>query len=1104
MFIKSILEKSVMEGVSLSSHIRDVLSRRKSDVVNLHEHYDQAVENLLTVARETKKEVRAFTTQDGIHVQAIFAPSNVTFSQGDDIYGPPKYSTSGNVFFLLQRLDDGETLSIPLQDTTSRDSFLKASRASFESILDRQVGLPEFKKGHALNSLTPIRLVTTLPGHQRPSFESRELDKAYASDPIKKLMLESVSSSNSADTRDTLTISSKPGPIVMVGYIGDFPKKIVVSHYRLHDFENMMEAFALTLQDVSDIKALYLEQNKAFYNTIYSNQTSIRRERLPHSMLEAGEGEADIYPEPTLNFICAGKDENTRKYRKEFIDRSYVLLFGSIESAKNIKPMNFSKIQRTMSSIVNSDATKNSFPDENIISIIDNGKYPAKAIAEKFDMPGLSKSQFSKAMNIYGFDNILSSIHISGSKMWNIGDAMKIAKIPQDWLRWEKEGPVLYSPEFSEPDENTKQTLSRLFPYLRATGKKIDELQLLGDKPGIRALTAKWKWLSRSDRSMQDKLDGLEREYKINATFNDYSTLITNMTEAVILRTLSEHTELHFDDAVEVLGDTNDLEIDEGKVTDIYKEYLDDKWSPEEDSQELMRDVYWDCLENEPTVLSDYEMSSLTSFNDLVNEGMIPEHETIDLIPRCLLGCSAIILIKNNLTQERISTLEIDISYNQDTPIYSVFQYLGSGMVDDDLKDVVRNWIDSINYGETLVNDILHNTCIPEPVCPSEDTEDFGLPGVSQLMEQVLDAAPDIKTVLDLNKKIHSEYSQFVKEVNSTSNAILSWVPVHDEPNLYEGYEFRSISNRLDLLEEGVIQDNCVFGYLGKCLSGESRIISIRDQKTKERIATLEINPCEDESYDNYTYEVGQCFGAKNSSVSNDVDEIVERWVEGINEGTIPHNAIDNDDMCENTAIEDVIGSPLEKGHLLKTIPYNTDAAHLSYFLIERYLPKGVDAETLMGGTSKTTLDIFYDTPFSADIQLIKKISLSLKQQPVDIVRFKIKNNLKSFSDVPAFYQAQTLKETIIEDVICEYRDDMTNEQIAYKINEVLFNKNSESFNSDDLVMVLDMDTSPRDIVSTLKTQTSNAENAVEIPDTFTRNVIESKPECSRYDTRRL
>jgi len=698
----------------------------------------------------------------------------------------------------------------------------------------------------------------------------------------------------------------------------------------------------------------------------------------------------ELYTDPILNFISEGDTVFARKYRKEFIDKTLTLMFGSPEIAAE-SYADHTQIMAAGKTVFSDIVTKSDSGmspyalDKDIIEMIDAGQYPAKAIAEKMGFKNLSQNQFKRSMALLGrgsHGNIWTAQDFGIDSLEN---CMALSKIPPNWLSIDGKGngDIFLDYNVSIMKDKERQ-FQRFMPFLRQVGVELENLQNSGDKNGAKALAKQWRWLAQDNgKSLYTKIDDIESKYKIEATWGDYNKLISQSMQTVWHRTLMDISEFDASDAVNVYD--SQLEIDYDELSKMMKQHLDDEYTEN-----------W-----EP-----------------------PEYDEDEMDEFC---------------------------YMPDNPI------------DEEL--------------------------------PSHDMPDAHEITITTISAFVKSSTTSFKEVLDKNAEWHVKSSELTKEMNQAVDNPIVWDGLLPSPvELPDGYRIQSIDSREELLAEGNSMDHCVFNYLGACLSGESTIFSIRDSENN-RVATLELNPNEsDDDKEPTTYSLGQCFGYNNENISDELDRYVEAFIDDINSGKIDVSpSIGGGDELANI-IDEVEMDPLEKGYIISSVPYNTHAAHLDFFTLEKMLPAGATVEGLLSLESECNLEIFSLSAFSKDISLIRELSKKYGIAPDNMVRVALAHNVDKIQNLPETMNVLSNVRTLLLDVEKDDTLPLSPSQKAIKAKSLLEENGFGDYNLDTLTNAYASGNADKSLSMMIMTTAPNEKpDLSEQPDRSIRNEVENE-----------
>ena len=331
-----------------------------------------------------------------------------------------------------------------------------------------------------------------------------------------------------------------------------------------------------------------------------------------------------------------------------------------------------------------------------------------------------------------------------------------------------------------------------------------------------------------------------------------------------------------------------------------------------------------------------------------------------------------------------------------------------------------------------------------DDVPPSEYYAQSSAPDRQEIDTLIRQNQTDFRSPVRMNDELHKVYSTFLREANTGSSVEVSWIPLLDAPLKFPGFELHSINTRLELLTEGSEMKHCVFSYLNQCMSGESIILSARENGTGNRIATIEIKPEQSRAYDSDSpirLELQQCYGYRNSS-GEKVDAVksaIEEWIARVNRGEFPTNAsrIVND----KTHLEDLFSiiekNPAQNGAMLQSIPYTEDGVFLAYYLFNKYTPDGVSIQQLVEQDTVISM-VYHHSQFRRDIATIEAIAEKYQHAPESVVRTKMQHGLTSWPQVATLMDARQQCQVPVSSMLSEYDGQMTTEQIFQKSSVML------------------------------------------------------------------
>jgi hypothetical protein len=347
----------------------------------------------------------------------------------------------------------------------------------------------------------------------------------------------------------------------------------------------------------------------------------------------------------------------------------------------------------------------------------------------------------------------------------------------------------------------------------------------------------------------------------------------------------------------------------------------------------------------------------------------------------------------------------------------------------------------SVNAFQVLDNLICAKVLSPDEY---QRSESFRLLSSHDIKEHLEQQGTHFKEMVEKNHEQHMGFNALVMEFNNTDaenfkskEAIqaINWGAFIEDRTTIGDFTIESISDKTTLLEEGREMSHCVFSYLSKCLTGDSMILSVRDPVSTQRLATIELNKDKD---DPEKYVINQCLGFGNEDVDPALRADVDHWMEKINKGVLPvnhHTGIGNerDDMLAKIA-----ANPLQHGHALCTVPYQTDAVYLAYFAAQASLPKGMDVDTIMSARVPAFYDFFQQTPLAKELNALQALSNSLQCDPQTVVRFKIEHHLETIEAIAPLWKHMGERNALVDELISRYVGDLSVGQLARTVNEHL------------------------------------------------------------------
>jgi hypothetical protein len=276
-----------------------------------------------------------------------------------------------------------------------------------------------------------------------------------------------------------------------------------------------------------------------------------------------------------------------------------------------------------------------------------------------------------------------------------------------------------------------------------------------------------------------------------------------------------------------------------------------------------------------------------------------------------------------------------------------------------------------------------------------------------------------VKDLAIINDKLHKQYGDILKKANrdATFSHAVEWTPLEIENKegedlsnvtTFKGFSLHNVNSRQDLLEEGTLMGHCVFSYYGKCLSGESVILSAKDEKTGDRIATVELALSDDEE----RLEVVQCYGQGNN-VTDQVKSVelhVQAWLDSgvaLNVDAIVSSSDIKDELCEH-----VESDPMANGSVFESIPYDCDGVYWSYLAFNQFTPEGMSIESVYNDEGNQNL--LYNSEVGRNIGKMNKVADALGVSAAVVLDYKFKNKITSFDDIETqFSNDPTVKQEL-------------------------------------------------------------------------------------------
>lgn len=206
----------------------------------------------------------------------------------------------------------------------------------------------------------------------------------------------------------------------------------------------------------------------------------------------------------------------------------------------------------------------------------------------------------------------------------------------------------------------------------------------------------------------------------------------------------------------------------------------------------------------------------------------------------------------------------------------------------------------------------------------------------------LFDDCTSIKSAAENNYRLHNSMSSISKTLGEYSTNNVEWNGLIKEPVELNGYRFVPITDRKRLLQEGVVQNHCVYTLLNPCLSGETSVFSVEDD-TGNVVATMEVR--QDVSMDGtMEHESVQLYGPGNSGVSNAIQTAGDMLIDALDEGLLEPICLEDEnnisDFIDNDDVEEIAD--------LQVVPFLTDAFYDAYGVVRDHLPDGMTFDDLI------------------------------------------------------------------------------------------------------------------------------------------------------------
>ena len=233
-----------------------------------------------------------------------------------------------------------------------------------------------------------------------------------------------------------------------------------------------------------------------------------------------------------------------------------------------------------------------------------------------------------------------------------------------------------------------------------------------------------------------------------------------------------------------------------------------------------------------------------------------------------------------------------------------------------------------------------------------------------------------MKPLLEFNKRAHVVQSATQRELDVYRiDDNFGWTPLYDgDYELGEGLTMSVISDKARLIDEAITQQHCVLSYLSKAASGECILLSITDEEGN-RVATVELD-CDEDLEE---FSLMQCYGYRNGKVDPLVEGLVEDFVETLNEEPDEFGLDLAEAIEAEIDLDDAEDRPSNYANTLSIVPFETDAAHLSYYILDEMTPDYFSVDEFI--CNRGWSELFYSSKFGQEINLINRLVAKYDEQ---------------------------------------------------------------------------------------------------------------------------
>ena len=698
------------------------------------------------------------------------------------------------------------------------------------------------------------------------------------------------------------------------------------------------------------------------------------------------------YNENQLNYIAAADTNDKMKYRSQFVDALLDLLGVENGKVKNVDKALDVLIDRSSNNYFN-----------RTLQAVDKGDSFIPHLVESMGVPNISKKEMRRACEIL-WDNTRQSKSMNLSRFrLDTKRVFAIVKLPEEWFKRSDGESVLAPRSIFSDKEYSDKVADKVMSYAERLGLALDTMKGNNDKQGMKDVIKSWKWLNNKN-GFDNNVNALDKKFKAEATVEDYNNMLEQMIRSVNLGALSRCDHIT-DDAVEIDGQNNAVDIIGDNVMQQHASYAHDK------ELEYLQDRYdaWECktelvtlFDGEIAIDVDGDEYLISSLSD-IDDGL----EIDDDIDKDQIKSGTELAFVVNKEGENIGLLIGKLNAGKLT----IFDEAGFDITLP--EKVINELVTKLNVPGVITREreIKINAQQDDLAYGPEDGFDIELFGGEEkyfaadaydIDSAILSSkkATSVSDMFQLNAELHKTYGGIVQDANLSEKNNFSWEGLFDgeielEDELGDAYTLSTITDRLSLLDEGAMQNHCVFSYLSACMSGEAIILTLKDDEGLTA-ATIELKMKEE------GLSVAQCYGYSNNNVDISVNNMVEAFVKEINSDLDGNKyGISSDDFqriseqeVDGDAIDLAHRQPLKEGGVFLAFPYAGNGVYVAALALEEYTPAGVDMDRI-AEQNMVYNDIYYTSEIPKALGQIKTLAKEQNISPLDVARMACAHDLE-------------------------------------------------------------------------------------------------------------